>query len=774
MESITGILSTFWYDILGFPITLVEGLIDGEIPQAVAFCIRIALTLITIYLIFDVWRRFWKGFKKVIGRDKLVDDGDLRALNQAHADNAPGQNAEAVQNLDATIARLKQDKNYAAMADAYTTVNKHKDAAKWFKKAGDKHQAAHAMARAGMTLKAAKLLQKLSDHEAAARLFAEKGKHDLAAKAYATAGKHGDAAVAHAEAGDPEAAFLAYTEYFTASDDPVERQIELADKCKTLLGTDGAADKLSDDAKKTLLPQIAMRFEQAKRYVESANLYGQAGDLARAAETFVLAGKLREAAQCYQQAGKEKESSQIVGRYHETREEWPKAAAAYAKAADFLKAGECFTKAADMARAAECFERVKEFYRAGLSYAKAARFKDAIRVLQQLTDKSPNFDESRGLLGRCFYELHDYSHCAAALDNHLTGERVDSSNMDLFYMLALAYEQLGKLDKCRELLYKIRSVSTSFRDVTQRISSVSSRISMQSGATQVTPYSGDGSSGGGGGGGAAPMMENVENSLEGRYELEKELGRGGMGVVYMARDKQLDRKVALKFLGTLIDNSDEYRQRFVREARTAAKISHPNVINIFDISASVGKAYIAMEFVDGPSLHAHMSKKGAFDTRKAVNIILQSAAALAAIHEAGIVHRDIKPDNILIAKGGLVKVMDFGLAKAEDSRMTKTGVVMGTPSYMSPEQVFGKEADARSDIYSLGLVFYECLSGKTVFKTGDILERQIKEMPAPPSEVVKGLPKAIDDIILKSIAKKPEERYQSMGELGTALRALEV
>ncbi len=770
MEAITGLLSTFWYDILGFPISVVEGWIDGEIPQAVSFLIRIALTLITIYLFFDILRRVLKGFKKTIGRDRLVESADLRALNQAQENSAHVQSIEAVQNLDATIARLKSEKNYAAMADAYTAVNKHKDAAKWYRKSGDKKQAAHSMAKAGLTLKAAKLLQKLGDDESAARLYAEKGKHTLAAKAYTDAGKFGAAAAAYADAGDPEEAFRSYIEYFTSAEDPIETQIEFADKCKQLLGTDGAAEKLSDNEKKKLFPELAMRFEQAKRYDESANLYGQAGDLVRAAETFVLAGKLREAAQCFRQAGKEKESSQIVGRYHETRSEWPQAAAAYAKAADFLKAGECFTKAADMARAGDCFERVKEFFRSGLAYAKAARFKDAIRVLQQLTDKSPNFDESRGLLGRCFYELHDYAHCAAALDNHLTGARVDSSNMEYFYMLALAYEQLGELDKCRELLYKIRSVNTGFRDVTQRISNISSRISMQDGATQVTPYSG----GGTGGAGGAPMMENVENSLEGRYELEKELGRGGMGVVYMARDKQLDRKVALKFLGTLIDNSEEYRQRFVREARTAAKISHPNVINIFDISASVGKAYIAMEYVDGPSLHRFISTKGAFDVRKTVNIMQQATAALAAIHEAGIVHRDIKPDNILLAKGGLVKVMDFGLAKAEDSRMTKTGVVMGTPSYMAPEQVLGKEADARSDIYSLGLVFYECLLGQTVFKTGDILERQIKETPPPPSESVKGIPKAIDDIILKCIEKEPKDRFQSMAELGAALRALEL
>jgi len=272
---------------------------------------------------------------------------------------------------------------------------------------------------------------------------------------------------------------------------------------------------------------------------------------------------------------------------------------------------------------------------------------------------------------------------------------------------------------------------------------------------------------------ATQVMESVESNLGGRYVLEQELGRGGMGVVYLARDSQLDRPVALKFLGNLVDSSEEFRQRFVREARTAAKISHPNIIAIYDISASVGKAYIAMEYVDGPSLHKYLTSKGGLKARETINVIVQACNALAAIHEAGIVHRDIKPDNILIAKGGLIKLTDFGLAKAEDSRMTRTGVVMGTPSYMAPEQVLGKEADARSDIYSMGLVMYECLSGETVFMGQDVIERQLKETPPPPSQKVEGVPPALNDIVMKCIDKKPEDRFQTVRELITALRAVQ-
>ena len=268
------------------------------------------------------------------------------------------------------------------------------------------------------------------------------------------------------------------------------------------------------------------------------------------------------------------------------------------------------------------------------------------------------------------------------------------------------------------------------------------------------------------------MMKSVENALEGRYDLQKELGRGGMGVVYLARDKQLDRPVALKFLGSLVDDSEEFRERFVREARTAAKISHPNIVSIYDISASEGRAYIAMEYVEGVSLYRYLAKKGALPPREAVNFMVQACSALAAIHEGGITHRDIKPDNVLIAKGGLVKIMDFGLAKSEDNRLTRAGVVMGTPSYMSPEQARGKEADARSDIYSIGMVLHECLTGQIVFASGNVVMRQVQEMPPPPSASKDDIPNELDAIVMKCIQKKPEDRYQSMHELVADLRAL--
>ncbi|MBN2308777.1 MAG: protein kinase, partial [Candidatus Hydrogenedentes bacterium] len=478
-----------------------------------------------------------------------------------------------------------------------------------------------------------------------------------------------------------------------------------------------------------------------------------------------LGGKLQEASKCLQEAGRKKEAAQIAGRYYENQGKWKEAAMAYVQGGESLRAGECYMKAGDAVRSAECFEKGQDVYRAGVAYARAGRFQDAIRMLQQVKEAHPNFEQARPLLGRCFYEMHEYAHCAAALDNHLMGKRVSDTNADYFYMLALAYEQLGKLTQARELLYKLRTVDVSFRDVTQRLSSITSRISLQSQMAQS-------SAGTSGGQAAGAGIETVEESLGGRYQLERELGRGGMGVVYLAKDTQLDRAVALKFLGALVDGSEEYRQRFIREARAAARINHPNIISIYDISATAGKAYIAMEYVDGVSLHKYVSKKGGIPAREAINIVGQACSALAAIHDAGIVHRDIKPDNILLGKGGVVKLTDFGLAKAEDSRMTRTGVVMGTPSYMSPEQVRGRDADARSDIYAIGLVLHECVTGKTVFRDGNVMERQLEEMPPVPGTVVEGVPEALDQVIMKCVAKNPDERFQNAKELYAALRAI--
>ena len=700
-------------------------------------------------------------------KDSLSDEADIDALIKVHGDLETALQDSST--LKATTALLKKNKRWDRLALAYASLNSHKEAAKYFKKAGDLKMAADQLSKAGLTVKSAQMLMKAGEFDMAGRFFMKADKHGAAAKAFMKAGNSASAGAAYGKAGKYKEAVGLFREYFQAPRDDGAAQAQAAAACYQLLSDEKARGKISEEDTKALLPPIAQAFEQEKRYDLSADLFRRAGELARAAEVYVLAGKLQEAGACYKEAGRPKDAARIGGRFYEKNGRWKEAGMAYAGADEFLKAGECFAKAKEPVRAAEFLEKAEAYSRAGLMYAQGQRYENAVQMLQRVAEGDKEFDISRALLGRCFYELHDYAHCAATLENHLLGKRIDKANMDYFYMMALAKEQLGLLEESKDILYKIGAVDKKFRDVDQKISSIDSRISLMGSQVGAPPITA-----GNQGSGDAAVMTMVQDTLGQRYTIEAELGRGGMGVVYRAKDKQLDRQVALKFLGTLVDNNEEYRLRFVREAKTAAKINHPNIVAIYDISASQGKAYIAMEFIEGPSLHQLIKKKGKLGVREALNYMTQACGALYAIHESGIVHRDIKPDNLVIAKGGLVKVMDFGLAKAEDNRMTKANVVMGTPCYMAPEQAMGKDVDAKADMYAMGLVLYEMLTGKVLFLDGDVIARQIKEVPPKLSELVEGIPPELDALASKCVEKKPEDRFENCKVLAEEIRKIPV
>src|ERR1700730_13233723 len=260
-----------------------------------------------------------------------------------------------------------------------------------------------------------------------------------------------------------------------------------------------------------------------------------------------------------------------------------------------------------------------------------------------------------------------------------------------------------------------------------------------------------------------------------RFEILQLLGQGGMGAVYKARDTELERLVALKLIRPELASHPEILRRFKQELILAREVTHRNVIRIFDLGQAQGIKFITMEYVEGRDLKGLIHEKGKYTAEEAVPIVLQIAAALEAAHRAGCVPRELKPQNVMTDKDGRVYVMDFGIARSlEHQGMTQTGALMGAPEYMSPEQAKGEKVDARSDLFALGIIFYEMLTGISPFKADTAMAMMFKrtqERATPLSQLNLGVPAIISDIVSKCLEIKTEERYQSAREVISDLEA---
>ncbi len=259
----------------------------------------------------------------------------------------------------------------------------------------------------------------------------------------------------------------------------------------------------------------------------------------------------------------------------------------------------------------------------------------------------------------------------------------------------------------------------------------------------------------------------------GPYEVRRLLGQGGMGSVYLAADPALDRMVAVKLLPLQLADEPQIVERFQREARALAKLRHPNLMHIYTVGEHEGRPYFAMEYVKGSTLSSLIAKIGHIPAPQVARVAAEVLSALDKVHQAEIVHRDIKSGNIMIDEDGRAVLMDFGLARQEqESRLTADYTILGTPNYMSPEQASGEPVDARTDIYSLGIVLYEMLTGAPPFtgKTSfEILRQHIESSVPPPSEIRPDVPEAFDAVVARAVAKSPEDRYQDVRQMAADL-----
>jgi eukaryotic-like serine/threonine-protein kinase len=271
----------------------------------------------------------------------------------------------------------------------------------------------------------------------------------------------------------------------------------------------------------------------------------------------------------------------------------------------------------------------------------------------------------------------------------------------------------------------------------------------------------------------------MEQPQLGRYVIESEIGRGAMGVVYKATDTVLQRTVAVKTVNMALekDHADKYEARFYQEARAAGGLNHPNIVTVYDAGKAGDVVYMAMEYIQGVELRTLFVEGQAMGVPQSISIAAQVAEGLGYAHQAGVVHRDVKPANIMVAAEGPVKITDFGIARMRASAdLTQTGVMLGSPKYMSPEQVIGKRADHRSDIFSLGVILYEMLTGAAPFNGENVtalMYQIVNFAPPAPSSVNGQVPEMLDFIVAKMLAKPLEERYQDAREVARDLRECE-
>ncbi len=346
---------------------------------------------------------------------------------------------------------------------------------------------------------------------------------------------------------------------------------------------------------------------------------------------------------------------------------------------------------------------------------------------------------------------------------------LDDAMKDVVYNLALDYERKRMINKAVSIYEYITQKDSTFKDLNERIPKLRKMIGALPGGIPE---------------GKKEEKIVLADDLEikptvGRYEILEEVGQGAMGIVYKAKDPKINRLLAIK----TIRFSDEFEEerikavksRFLKEAEISGQLSHPSIVAVYDVGEDYDLTYMAMEFLEGEDLREYCKKGSLLPLRKVLNIIAETASALDYAHRHEVIHRDIKPGNIMILKNGRTKVTDFGIAKAVSSSETKSGVVLGTPNYMSPEQINAQEIDGRADIFSLGVVFFELLTGQLPFKGNTLtnLLYQITQVKHPsPREINPKVPKPCEQIINKALAKNPDQRFETAGELAKYVIAL--
>jgi serine/threonine-protein kinase len=700
--------------------------------------------------------------------------------------------------------------------DCYEKAEEYHLAGELCLRMGHKEIAAEWFLLSNEKLRAAQLYRDLGKHDKAAAAYAKAGASLEAASEYLEAGKHGEAARIYERAGNLLRAAEAHergSDWKKAAE-CFERQVqELSNRGSHYRSATQDAEILR------LCHRAARLFEKAGETERALDLYERAGQARLAAELAERIGQARRAADLYRKSGAIERAAALYERIGDAREaanligdakllggQALAAAEAFVKAADFLRAAEIFESCGSFERASDCYKEsgafreaaeaalrggakgraadlfvkagqpeqaaelyyeLSDFDLAGLFFARAGRPFDAakaaaeanlegkmVEYLQQVAPSDPSYLAAVLQLARAFERRGWASLAREKLSSVLKGQEVTLGNLELWDELSRTEEAQGRFEEAASILHRILMVQYSYPGATDRYAALEKRIGEEKKRSETLRSK-------------APAV--VKLGERRRYEVRGMLGKGGMGAVYRAYDHLLKRNVAYKVLAESFSREPSAREQLLNEARASAQLNHPNIVTVFDLGFDGDEAFICMELVEGESYHAILRARTWLEIREAMHFLVSVCQGLDHAHSRGIVHRDMKPSNVLLAVDGRVKILDFGLARPADESPRpgdrEAFSMSGTPRYISPEAIQGLPTDARSDVYSLGATFYELLVGQPPFLEGNLLMHHLHTPPPSLRAKRSEIEEKLEELVLLCLAKSPGDRFQSAGEI---------
>lgn len=623
------------------------------------------------------------------------------------------------------VQRLIERNEYEAAGDIRMNQGEFEKALALYLNGGNEHKAALCYLALKEHRKAADVYRRMNRLAEAAHYFQMAGDWSAAAECLENAGSEREAAELYERAGAPsKAAHLL-------------RSLGDAENAARLFERSG----LHAEAAAALL---AARGKEPTVLRRAAGLFESAGDSRRAAECFAGASEWLRAAELFER----NREFTLAAQAFERAQTFDRAAKAYEQAGALPEARRNFERAGDVLSAAQIALRLGYLLEAGRGFYQIGAYERAIETLSSVSTPSPQYRASSTLLGRIFIEKGLLDRAKEKLQALGAEPPASKDDLEILSYLADAHERSGEVLRALSLLEQIADFDPDYGDIGERLERLQERAW------------------GGSAEGTALKSE--------RYDLRSEIGRGGMGVVHLAQDRELERPVAIKFLPPDLASQPAAVRMFRQEARAAAAMNHPNIVHVYDVTVIGNRPCIVMEYVQGKTARALMQEPGTRDRkplspRRVAEIARDICDALAYAHTQNVVHRDVKPSNIIVSDRGQAKLMDFGISKVLEAGVEGRTDAKGTPQYMPPEQILGKEVDGRTDLYALGISMFESLTGQRPFRGDDVVDQQLHRDIPDPRELNPDVPEALVEIVHRACRKRLAERYQSAREMADAL-----